>query len=403
MTGRGYPCIGVRVARCFSAAVLVFHCGASVPSVLATCVPTGEEPPPKGYSREDVAAGRQPDTAALDRVLLRIGDKRVNAAVVTDAARDHLDDSWPGFLPHSRLMLVDLDTGRPIREWVQSPHAASHETHAGDPRLSAALGAAAVLQGPDGLARRLYAGDAGGRVWRMDLPPLSKAEDAKTHWQLALLADLSPPAPAGSIQFRVAPDIVRSADSRGTPFDGVLITSEGAASGESGDVGNGLFFLRDYSVQVRRPGDVSPALITWSDLAPSIPPTPSRTGTGAGWFAPFRNGSEVARHRPLADDGRVFLVTASPAATCDEAALALTYVFNLTDGRPYKETVAGSVAGVGRLGGPLIEGRDIVLPGLGVALHRPAEGDDERYQARFTAEGIFVRIAYWRDLLLDAE
>lgn len=378
--------------------------GLSVLAARADCPAIDGDPLPGLYSREDVAEGRLPRTAALHQLLLQIGGERIRAAIVTDAARDVLDDSWPAFLPQSRLMLVDLDSGRLIWELVQAPYTTALEAHTSDPRLIASLGAAAVLLGRDGLAQRLYVGDSSGRVWRIDLPPLSTVQASATDWQLTLLADLTPVGLSGSVEFRVAPDLVRSIDSNGRPFDGVLITSEGAITGASGDAGNGLFFLRDYAVQMRRRGEVPPDVITWPDLAlPGNAGTRTQAGVGAGWFARFRHDVEVARHRPLTDGGRVFLVTALPATACDEPPLALTYVFNLTDGRPAEETLRGTVASVGRPGGPTIENRAIVLPGLGVALPVGADGGNGRYRRRFNAEGIFARVAYWRDLLLDAE
>jgi len=388
------------------ATVLLLLCNASSLPAQAGCPPNEHNLPSVRYSREDVAAGRLPETAALDRMLLQVGNERLNVAVVTDAGRDLLDDSWPDFRPQSRLMLVALATGRLIWELKQATHATAHAIFRSDPRLTAPFGAAAVLHSRDGLAKRLYVGDGHSRVWRIDLPALpqiqeSGVEEAATDWTLTLLADLTPAASDVPLQFRVAPDLVRSIDSNGTPFDGVLITSEGAVAVASDDVGNGLFFLRDYAVHMRGPGEAPPDVITWRDLAPLR--SQGLAGSGAGWFAPFQTGSEIALYRPLTDGGRVFLVTASPASTCGEPALALTYVFNLSDGRPIETTVPGSVAGVGRLGGPIIEGREIVLPGRGVALPMSVEGENTRFRTRFTAEGIFARIAYWRDFLLDVD
>lgn len=389
-------------------AALLLLCGVAAPSAGTGCPPAEDNSPPLRYSREDVAAGRLPETAALDRTLLRVDNERVSVAIVTDAGRDLLDDSWPAFRPQSRLMLVALDSGQLIWELVQAAHATAHETVSSDPRLTAPFGAASVLHSPDGLAQRLYMGDGNARVWRIDLPAVSQTptqepgtQEATTGWRLTLLAELTTPGSGGPRQFRVAPDLVRSIDSTGRPFDGVLISSEGAVSAAPDEVGNGLFFLRDYAVQTRVPGEAPPEVITWPDLAPSQ--DEGLSGSGAGWFARFQTDAEIAHHRPLTDGGRVFLVTALPASTCGEPPLALTYVFNLSDGRPFEAIVPGFIAGVGRLGGPVIDDREILLPGRGVALPMNAEDGNRRFRARFTAQGIFARVAYWRDFLLDAD
>ncbi|WP_162883944.1 hypothetical protein [Chromatocurvus halotolerans] len=405
-----------RLRRRIVTAMLLMLCGIAVSSVRASCPALDDDAPSLRYSLEDVAAGRLPQSAALNRMRLQVGDERIDVAVVTDAARDELGDGWPVFQPQTRLMLVALDTGLPIWELMQSPHAAADGADTSDPRLTAALGAAAILRGADGLAQRLYVGDSASRVWRIDLPLLSTrwhagsaqsgSQPAVSASPVTLLADLTPVGTAGAVQFRMAPDLVRSMDSEGTPFDGVLITSEGTVSEPSvselsDELGNGLFFLRDYAVQTRDAEEASRGVITWPDL--SLSQSQSASGVGAGWFAPFRNAAEVARSRPVTDGGRVFLVTASWAAGCDEPPLALTYVFNLSDGRPFEKTIPGSIAGVGPLSGPTVTGREIILPGLGIALPATADDGTRRFRSRFTAEGVFARVAYWRNLLLDAD
>lgn len=367
----------------------------------ADCPVVDDNPPPAIYSREDVRTGRLPETVALTRAILQVGGEAVDVVIVTDAARAQLDDSWPLLAPQTRLMLVVLETGRLLWEWVQWPQVRTGETHAADPRLHAAMGAAAVLRRSDGLAQRLYVGDKAARVWRIDLPPLSNAQNAATDWHLSLLADLAPANAAPSVQFRLAPDLVRSLDSQGAPFDGVLMASEGALPGPLNHPGNGVFFLRDYAVETHRRGESLPAVIIPSDLAPAR--DPRQPGAGAGWFARFQHPLEVAKDRPLTDGGRVFLVTSLPALNCDDDPLALTYVFNLSDGRAANNTLAGSVAGLGYLGGPVTEGAEIVLPGRGVAMPGAVAGDEAGFRARFTAEAIFARLVYWRDLLLDAD
>lgn len=386
------------------AAILLLCLMAAAPaSALASCLPEAEPGPGpvERYSREAVRAGRVPETVAITRATLGIAGARIDVAVVTDAGRELLGDDWPPFRRQARLMLVSLASGDVIWELALGPHAASHATGASDPRLAAPLGAAAVLTGADGLARRLYAGDGAGRVWRIDLPPLATVAAAATNWQVDLFAALAPPSVPASLRFRLAPDLVRSIDSTGRPFDGLVLVSEGAPSAAPEGRGNGIFFVRDYRVGARRAADAPPPVITRSDLTPTA--VAAAPGTGAGWFAGFGHPAEEARYSPHTDGGRVFLVTASPAADCDEPPHVLTYIFNLADGRPLADTLPGSVAGAGWLGGPRVEQREIVLPGRGIALPTLSGEDSPRYRSRFRAAGVFRRVTYWRDLLLDAD
>ncbi|MFN2289324.1 MAG: hypothetical protein ABR578_13420, partial [Chromatocurvus sp.] len=169
------------------------------------------------YSPADVIAGRVPADAGIARTTLSINGKRVDAAIVTDAARDRLTIDWPPFQSRTRLMLVALATGDVLWELGPRQQESSTTLVSADPRFTAPLGAAAVLTGADGLAQRLYAGDHAGRVWRVDLPPLTRAADAAALWRGTLLADLAPAAGNPRTGFSLAPDLVRSVDAEGRP------------------------------------------------------------------------------------------------------------------------------------------------------------------------------------------
>lgn len=364
------------------------------------CALASEPPVAMRYSPADVIAGRVPADAGIARATLNIDGERVDAAIVTDAARDQLSIDWPPLHSRTRLMLVALASGEVLWELGPPQQGASSALESGDSRTTAPLGAAAVLNGVDGVAYRLYAGDHAGRVWRIELPPLNRASDAADLWQGALFADLTPTGGDPGAGFSLAPDLVRSIDAEGRPFDGIILASGGepAASDSPGTIGGGLFFLRDYVVNLRSPGDEAPPAITVSDLMPA----PAAMGAGAGWFAGYQRAAEVASHSPYTDGGRVFLITAAKAPECDRPSTIFTYIFNLSDGRPLTDTLPGSVAGMGRLGGPVTDGHDILLPGRGIAV--PAmSGEIPRYRARFHAVGVFTRVSYWRDLLLDAD
>lgn len=394
MTQQRDPLIRANVHR-LSAALWLWI--AAVAFASGECPLSGAAASDARYSRDDVLAGRAAQSAAITRATLEVESERIEVAVLTDASREHLGADWPPFRSEARLILVGLSSGDVIWELLLSPQEASRETHAGDPRLSAPLGAAAVLHDAQGVAQRLYVGDLVGQVWRVDLPPLAHAPDAASNWQVDLLADLARKDPAAAVRFSLSPDLVRSVDADGEPFDGLVLTSAGATPGDP--QGNGIFFLRDYAVDAR-PAEAAPLpVITWSDLALTTTAAPAETG--AGWFAGFRNPAEVAQYRPLTDGGRVFLLTAVPAAEC-EPPPALAYVLNLTNGRPLVDTLPGTVAGVDWLAEPRLEGRDIVLPGRGIAL-QPVSGEAARYRARFSAAGVFARVSYWRDLLLDTD
>lgn len=259
MTQQRDPSIRANVHRLSAA---LWLCIAAVAFASEECPLSGAAAPDTRYSRDDVLAGRAAQSAAITRATIEVDDERIQVAVVTDASREHLGDDWPPFRRAARLMLVRLSSGDVIWELLLAPQEASRKSHASDPRLSAPLGAAAVLPDAQGVAQRLYAGDRAGRVWRVDLPPLAHATDAASGWQVDLLADLAREDPAAAVGFSLAPDLVRSVDADGEPFDGLVLASAGATLDDP--PGNGIFFLRDYAVDARPAEAVSPPVPPWS-------------------------------------------------------------------------------------------------------------------------------------------
>ncbi|WP_435301472.1 pilus assembly protein [Aeromonas rivipollensis] len=115
----------------------------------------------------------------------------------------------------------------------------------------------------DGKTDRIYAGDTGGNIWRMDLPNATKSD-----WRVFKFASLgSDSTQAADRRFFTQPIVVRTINKEVTrtvvggntvysyqdrPFDAVLIGSgdRNRPSSEA-TVRNGYFMLRDYDVMPR--------------------------------------------------------------------------------------------------------------------------------------------------------
>lgn len=115
----------------------------------------------------------------------------------------------------------------------------------------------------DGKIDRIYAGDTGGNIWRMDLPNATKSD-----WRVFKFASLgSDSTQAADRRFFTQPIVVRTINKEVTrtvvggntvysyqdrPFDAVLIGSgdRNRPSSEA-TVRNGYFMLRDYDVMPR--------------------------------------------------------------------------------------------------------------------------------------------------------
>lgn len=145
-------------------------------------------------------------------------------------------------------------------------------------------GSVAILDSDgDSKVDRIYMGDTGGNIWRMDLPSINKSE-----WSVFKFARLgadrqvTPSVLADDRRFFTQPIVVRTINKKVTasvvggnttytyqdvPFDAVLIGSgdRNRPSSES-TVHNGYFMLRDYDVVARTSTSPARSPIVVSDL-----------------------------------------------------------------------------------------------------------------------------------------
>ena len=131
------------------------------------------------------------------------------------------------------IYIVDARTGELVWKAESGTTGAASNTHYEHAGLVDSMPSpVSAMLTPDGVIHRLYVGDTGGAIWRVDLPPGAGGNDnhRMQHWFITKLADLGADAaePGGSAaddrRFFHAPDIVRSFDASGD-FDGVLIQS----------------------------------------------------------------------------------------------------------------------------------------------------------------------------------
>jgi type IV pilus assembly protein PilY1 len=250
----------------------------------------------------------------------------------------------------------------------------------------------AALRTPQGIIHRLYVGDTGGAVWRVDLPPGEGPGHRRDHWQLAKLADLgSDPSEAGGSQARDLrffhrPEIVRSFDALGA-FDGILIQSGDRAHPRDKDAQNHLFYIKDRGLAGEG------GSIPGASLEPSAPSyyrfedLPDQTGCvrgtevdavgtscrerplAAGWKLRFSRPGEKGLSRPVVDGGRVLATTYTPSlenACAPAEGQGHLYAVNLADATALVGGVRVFELGGGIPPEPVHLGDRILLPGGGV-------------------------------------
>lgn len=117
------------------------------------------------------------------------------------------------------IFVVDAYTGVPLWEAGPSPSGATTNDTVAGMTYSIASDITVYDSNRDGFADRLYVGDTGGNIWRVDINDANPA-----NWVVTELASLDDTSASGHRKFLFQPDVVFNNDSNGT-FDAVLIGS----------------------------------------------------------------------------------------------------------------------------------------------------------------------------------
>jgi type IV pilus assembly protein PilY1 len=276
-----------------------------------------------------------------------------------------------------------------------------------------------VLENDAGVLHRIYVGDTGGNVWRVDTPSApcdTCTVDQRENWFASRLADLS----AGSdIRFFHAPDVVEVEDQDGNAFDGVLIQGGNRADPldkRFSAVQNYLYYLRDYNVISGADGVIKEGPpgteLPWYTATDLIDRTECIDEDSAGctslvnnfgWKIKLGSPGEKGLSTPLVDFGRIFSSSYLPVSgggACGESpeGIGKLYVTSLADGTAVGNQRAYEL-GPGIPPSPVIIGNAIWLPGGGVDADLDGDGEtDDLLTKSFTQRLIPI---YWREPGID--
>ena len=167
------------------------------------------------------------------------------------------------------IYMVDAKTG--TLKWSLTPAATSGvntQFTAIEDSIPASIG---ILDSDaDGMIDRLYAGDSGGNLWRVDMPEGSP-NSAQTPWTVFQLAQLGGETNASDRRFFSQPAIVRTfieetksssvTDEEGvtttvisrqeTPYEAILIGSGDRSTPSAGDTEDKFFMIKDANIFTR--------------------------------------------------------------------------------------------------------------------------------------------------------
>ena len=208
----------------------------------------------------------------------------------------------------------------------------------------------------DGIVDRVYAGDAAGRLWRVDLAgvpaglpgvPDNVRHDDPSLWTAVPMFTAGrvdtafAPARLQDRGFAQSPDVVQAADAHGR-YDAVLIGS-GDVAGPGNDMGrNWLYMVKDRAVTSGLPPGRMSEHAALRGLYPDCETRDCRvTGSlRAGWRVPLDARGEHVVGKPVTAAGTVFFATRAPAGG-DCGGIRSLYVLSLRDARSLV-TVDGS-------------------------------------------------------------
>ncbi len=194
----------------------------------------------------------------------------------------------------------------------------------------------------DGLVDRLYVGDTGGNVFRVDMPDTDKSNHS-----IITLANLGGSTNLDDIRFFNEPSIVRTYILESTdvgtetepniikkeiPYDAILIGSGDRASPTNTDTKDMFFMIKDQYIKTQKfgssPATTIPTAITLSMLYdytddpfngyPSLSPTQERNlitaSEKSGWYYELEQEGEKNSAKAIVINNVVYFTSYSPSA-----------------------------------------------------------------------------------------
>ncbi|TVZ37426.1 type IV pilus assembly protein PilY1 [Alteromonadaceae bacterium 2753L.S.0a.02] len=180
----------------------------------------------------------------------------------------------------------------------------------------------------NGLVDRIYVGDTGSVLWRIDIPEGSDPNHRRDNWTITKLANFYDPSGSQDRRFFYPPDIVQTRDQLGS-YDGVLIVSGDRANPTETRDTNYMFLVKDRNI---RSGSPPPAPVFPGDGVINMPDLADTTACGAtecpmrdyssGWMIELEGRGEKGLSRPLVANGTVFFTSYIPRRSSDTCAPA---------------------------------------------------------------------------------
>ncbi len=276
-----------------------------------------------------------------------------------------------------------------------------------------------ALATKDGIIHRLYVGDTGGAIWRVDLPQVGftdassagTSSSVENNWFVTKFAELGTDGTTTDRRFFHEPDLLETKSADNVPFDGVLISSGNRADPQETDVTNYLFYLKDWTTTSGNTSVKSRSPIVLTDIPDQTPCATGSEGScnsdlTVGWRVELEDVGEKGLATPFTDFGAVFFSTFVPA-TASACGLkegdGYVYAMNLIDGSSLYGDQRKHWVGPGIPPGAIAGGNNtIFMPGGGFSPgDLDGDGIDDGRQKLLKSLGKNLWIMYWREPGID--
>ncbi|WP_206485383.1 PilC/PilY family type IV pilus protein [Thalassotalea sp. G2M2-11] len=251
------------------------------------------------------------------------------------------DASGPGTADAKGRAIYMVDAEKGTLLWSAAPSGATTTFSGIDDSIPSSIGT--LDSNGDGFADRLYTGDTGGNVWRVDMPG-KIPNDPTEPWTIYKLADLGGTTDSTDVRFFNEASIVRTfitetlettvSDGSGgsktvvtlqeKPYDAILIGSGDRSNPLGRDTQDTFFMIKDENV-VTKSTATAPAAITKADLYDYTDDPFGATMTDeqrqtlsiavskkSGWFIDFTQSGEKNSSKAIAINGVAYFTSYTP-------------------------------------------------------------------------------------------
>lgn len=309
------------------------------------------------------------------------------------------------------IYIVDARTGSLIWKAIQGTGGATAKIFQHPDLEDSIPSTVSALRNRRGVIHRLYVGDSGGALWRVDLPQLS-ADHRASKWFVSKVAELGNDGSNASSDRRFfhAPDLINSLDSQGS-FDGIVISSGDRAHPKDTKAVNYHFYIKDRyvisgdSVVKSRPtipfsSAVLAANLSDQSLCVNGNESSCAVTLPLGWKVKMSGAGEKGLATPLVDGGKVFFSSyqpAPPSSKCEpDPGRGNVWVMNLADGTATYNSRTYNV-GPGILPELLTIGGVLLVPGSGISPTNPRDPNEVPCRGKLCASSAnLMQRVYWR-------